>query len=313
MLRLAVLGVFWCVGCAPTLPQLVEHAEHTVRPDGPLIVIGDTQRTHWAERVFMGREQNQTESSALIQQIAHDETPAMVIHLGDLVTHGATAAEWIYFDHLVSPLTARGIPIVPVLGNHDYWGDDDAALSHAIARFPRLRDGTWYRERHRSLGLVWLDSNRPVDAQLDWLRATLADFEENPAVRGILLFVHHPPYTHGEQRRGDDWVASEVVGLLSDKTLALFAGHVHGYERFERGGVQFVTSGGAGGPRVRYNTGRDLLPPAAFRGTERKRAFHYLRLTLGDAGVSVDVRCLKDTCDGGVLERFELPFQVPGT
>src|SRR4051812_7769182 len=88
-----------------------------------IVVIGDTQRTSPIEELI-GREQNEAARLALIAKIAKEEQPAFVVHLGDMVESGDSTEQWQYFDRLVSALTVRNVRILPVLGNHDYWGDD---------------------------------------------------------------------------------------------------------------------------------------------------------------------------------------------
>src|SRR5690349_3471213 len=99
---LAWIGLVACAG--PPLPPLAGPAQPTVSSEGPIVVLGDTQRTLPVESFFCGREQNEFERRALIEQIAREERPAFVVHLGDMVSFGASGQEWEYFDRLVSPL-----------------------------------------------------------------------------------------------------------------------------------------------------------------------------------------------------------------
>lgn len=302
--KFPVLAASLALGCAgPPLPPLVTRADSTVEPGGPLIVLGDTQRTSWAEEALCGREQNEQPRRDLIAAIAERERPAFVVHLGDMVVDGASAAEWRYFDHLVSPLRARHVPIRPLLGNHDYWGDDRAALGAATERFPELAT-RFYADRHRSLGLVWLDSNlrgRRARGQERWLADTLAAFDCDPRIRGVLVFTHHPPFTNGVGRDPDDYVVQHILPAFqtSHKTLVLFSGHVHGYEHFEHRGKAFIVTGGGGGPRVQYRT-----------GVRDPRAFNYVSIRLEPERLELVAKCLYDTggCKNGELDRFSLPF-----
>lgn len=290
---------------APTRP--------TVSASGPIVVLGDTQRTSWGEELF-GREQNEAARRALVEKIAAEEHPAFLVHLGDMVVTGGSRSEWQYFDHLMSPLTARHIPILPVLGNHDYWGNDKSALRQARARFPQLTDQTYYAMRRGQLAFVWLDSNLKDArgrAQADWFARVLSVFENDPAVRGVLVFTHHPAFTNGKQRSGDAYVTSRLLPsfFAAPKARVMLSAHVHGYERFVQEGRTFVVTGGAGGPRVEYRVGTDVVaPPAYVTPTGAVRAFNYV--TIRDAGNSLqfEVKCLQldAPCPDGVLERFSV-------
>jgi predicted phosphodiesterase len=284
-----------------------------------IVVLGDTQRTTFAERLLLGREQNERARQALIQKLAREERPAFVVHLGDLVSCGASAGEWRYFDRLVAPLGALGIRIRPVLGNHDYWGPRALALRLARSRFPELAPHTFAALRHGELGLLWLDSNLAGGAaaeQQRWFEETLDGYEHDPAVRGVLAFAHHPPFSNARRPERTRPTLARLLDpfCAARKTLALLSGHVHGYERFQLRGKTFIVSGGAGGPRVRYRTGAAARHPPAYATLDgQRRAFHYLVLQATADQLCFDVKCLElgDTYPRGRLETFALPWPAP--
>jgi predicted phosphodiesterase len=287
--------------------------EHpTARARSGIVVLGDTQRTSLPERLLLGREQNERERQALIAKLAREEQPALVVHLGDLVCCGASQREWRYFDRLVAPLRALGIPIRPVLGNHDYWGPRSLALRHARRRFPELAPHTFAAQQHGELGLLWLDSNLTGAAaaeQLRWFDAALEGYERERSIRGVLVFAHHPPFSNARHQQRMGPVLTALLGPFcsAGKTLAWLSGHVHGYERFQLRGKTFIVSGGAGGPRVSYRTGAAAPHRAAYATADGKpRPFHYLVLEATAEQLHCDVKCLE-----GRLESFALPWATP--
>ena len=308
-----VLALF-AIGCGPSMPPLVARASPTSSPDGPIVVLGDTQRTTFTERLI-GREQNEEARRALVAKLATEERPAFVVHLGDMVAVGDNVVGWEYFDRLVSPLTARGIRIFPVLGNHDYWGDDRDARRNVRRRFPMLAGGC-YTLRHRGLGLVFLNSNLEGSLgreQTAWFERRLLEFELDDTVRAVVVFTHHPPFTNGVDREGSPYVHDELVPALAryGKAIAMMSGHVHGYERFVVGERTFVVSGGGGGPRVAYEMGSPLRPsPAYVTPDGRPRAFNYVVLDPRADRLDFTVKCLPldAACRNGVLESFSVPF-----
>jgi hypothetical protein len=283
--------------------------------ENTLVLIGDTQRTTWMERL-VGREQNEQARQALLEKLVREERPAFIVHLGDLVSFGHSSDEWQYFARLVARV---GVPIHPVLGNHDYWGPDGLALRNAREFFPELAPLTYRTLRLGALGLVLVDSNLEGQAaaeQARWFRAELAAFERDPTVRGVLVFTHHPPYTNGENREGDAWVKRALLPAFfaAPKAVLLASGHVHGYERFVLNGKTFVVSGGGGGPRVEYRVGERASHPAAYAPLEPgRRAFHYVVIEQQPLALQVTVRCLDlgGACPGGVLEAFAVPLASP--
>jgi hypothetical protein len=72
--------------CAsPALPPLVTQAPRSVDPQGPIIVLGDTQRTSWAEELW-GREQNERPRRQLMATIAAQERPAFAFDRCSAIT-----------------------------------------------------------------------------------------------------------------------------------------------------------------------------------------------------------------------------------
>ena len=90
------------------------------------------------------------------------------------------------------------------------------------------------------LGMIFVDSNaEPLgrdrwEAQSRWYEATLNAFQSDDAVRAILVFLHHAPVTNSSLVDDDANVVRTFVPsfLKKEKTLAMFTGHAHGYERF---------------------------------------------------------------------------------
>jgi hypothetical protein len=297
------------------MPAIAPPAPKTSSPDGSIVVLGDTQRTTFTERFFCGREQNEEARLELIEKLAAEERPAFVVHLGDMVAFGASASSWEYFDRLMSPLRARGIEIRPLLGNHDYWGDDRAARRHVRRRFPDAARGAYWKQ-HRDLGLIWLNSNLSGSLgrdQAEWFEGTLRRFQEDRATRAILVFTHHPPYTNGVGREGSEYVRDELVPRFFrySKTVAMMSGHVHGYERFQAKGRTFVVTGGGGGPRVEYELGSAAEPPPAYHAPdEKRRAFNYVVIDHRGDHLEFTTKCLAidAVCIGGKLDDFGIPL-----
>jgi len=282
---------------------------------GMFAVVGDLQPTSGLE---VWRESNHAERKLIVREIARD-SPDFVALLGDLVFCGSSEAAWSEFDRLCAPLRSEKVLTMPVLGNHEYWLSRRPALANFFARFPHLEGRHWYAVRYGPLGLVFLDSNvhwlsppRWRD-QLAWYERQLAAFESDPAVRGVLVLLHHPPFTNSRVTSDTLHVQKEIVPLfqLAEKTLAMLSGHVHSYERFERGGKTFLVTGGGGGPRAPLAEGRRRRHTDDAFGGPALRLFHYLRMRLRSDGVEVEVRSLEKRGEHfATMEKFTLPWPV---
>lgn len=247
------------------------------------VVVGDLQRTSKLELL---REQNDPERRALMRAIAAEDVD-FVAQLGDMVFLGDSSEDWRHFDELVRVLR---VPLLPVLGNHDYGLLGHRALRNVHARFPHLRERTFYAVDYGPLRLVFLDSNRRrmgrFDEQVRWFEETLARCDRDPGVAGVVVFVHHPPYTNSSVTGDDADVREHIVPpfMRQAKTLAMISGHVHSYERFERRGKLFIVSGGGGGPRVRLHRAARRRHHDDLVAGDDVRPFHYLRIAV-DEGV----------------------------
>ena len=287
------------------------------------VVFGDTQRTSWQECII-GREVNDAATETLIQAVA-DAKPAFTVVVGDFVFHGADEEHWRFFDVIAAPLRDAEVPILPVVGNHEYWGSNDSALENLRARFSRLATDTWYSDRYGALGLVVVDSNYDEldeatwQRQAAWYSEVMKGFEEDPEVKGILVFVHAPPYTNSTIVSGDDDVKEAFVPAFcqGSKGLGFFSGHAHGYERFMRGSNEgcgdrsrhFIVTAGGGGPRPDSLRSFEETGNKDLFSGQTPRPFHYLWMMPTDEGVSVEVRGFqRGSTEVGLLESFTLEY-----
>ena len=248
----------------------------------PIAVIGDTQRTSKLEAIFMLREENDRERELLLHHLFRAPFD-LLVHLGDMVFDGTSASEWQEFDRLFAPVLAKGIPIIPAVGNHEYWGNNQQALANLTARFPWLAGRRWHAHLHDSLGLIMLDSNISEYAEAEWAKqvawfdSTLRAMDANPGVRAVIVFSHHPPFTNSTIIDDASYLSKNFLPAFfaARKTIAFISGHVHGYERFAANGRMFIVSGGGGGPRLRLHEGKKARHQDLFAGPAI-RPFNYL-------------------------------------
>jgi Icc-related predicted phosphoesterase len=271
------------------------YPDRIARPERPLAIVGDTQRTSYQECII-GREVNDRATQRILRSIAAAD-PGLLIIVGDMIFDGSSALHWEWFDWLMQPVREARIPVLPALGNHDYWGSTPQAMRNAAVRFPRLSSQTRYIDRYGPLGLVWLDSNAEQVGesswaeQTRWFQRTLAAFDADGEVRGVIVFLHHPPYTNSEVVEGDRKVRGDLVPPFADarKTLAMVSGHAHGYEHFVVTGKHFIVTAGGGGPRGKLHASRPSDPADSFDGVA-PRPFNYL-LVLGETeGIRIETR-----------------------
>jgi predicted phosphodiesterase len=201
------------------------------------------------------REIASSAKTAVIERVIAED-PDFVVHLGDMVSCG-NAHQWAIFDLFEGNIRNAGIPFYPVLGNHEYRSlmerypkDPEKQLCHYFKRFPFLKRSRWYEIANESFSLLVLDTGTDFSegsAQLAWLRQKLGERKNGYC----FVALHYPPHTrsgHGremEKRLADIFESTNTLVRNPD---IVFAGHVHNYERYRYGGVNYIVSGGGGAP-----------------------------------------------------------------
>ena len=285
---------------------------------GRFAIVSDFQRT---SRVEVWRESNQEERAIILAAIAREQ-PELVLMLGDLVFCGSSASDWREFDALAAPIRHAGIPVLAVPGNHEYWLSPRVGRRNFQARFPLLEERRWHARSWGPLRLLLLDSNRRFlssalwEKQARWYGEEIACADRDPETRGVLVLVHHPPYTNSSVTADELHVQRFFVPAFqaARKTLAILSGHVHSYERYERAGKTFLVTGGGGGPRIRLETGsRQRHRDDLFAGPA-VRFFHYLMAALTPNGIEVEMRGLrKGEKHFETMDRFLLHWPQAGS
>jgi len=259
------------------------------------VLVGDTQSTsHWE----FWRERNDKERKSIIDEIARRE-PAFVVHLGDLTTRGSSLKHWQQFDDLHKELREKNIPYFPILGNHEFYGNDEKALDHYFDRFPHLEKKRSYSFTWKNTGLILVDSNfntmtkEQIEVQAQWYLSELERFERDKSINYVIVCCHEPPFTNSRVVAPNEetkvYFADPFVKFR--KTCLFFSGHSHTYERFQIEGKFFIVSGGGGGPRHKVTVDPlkrhydDLFP-----GSEL-RFFHFCEIEIGREGL--DYRVLR--------------------
>lgn len=321
-IKIPVLFILACItGCAGT-PAFRIALPETIDTSGKSIaIIGDLQQTSAFVRFVRHREDNSIEQQRLIGDLHEniDELSALVI-VGDLVYSARSAKDWVHFDSLVEEFAQR-MPILPAIGNHDYpcylvQFCRSASMARGMAaRFPWMMPGQPYSVTAGRLLLLFLDSESQLEAQARWLAAQL--LSAPPRHTAALVFLHRPAYTNSIDRgaRGSAAVQRFVVPSLQNAALpvAVFSGHIHGYEHIVSDGMQFITTAGGGGPRGPMTPERN---PDAYRGPNCiddrgavLRPFNYILLSESQTQIDLEVRgfCRGDA-EIRVLEKFTIPL-----
>jgi 3',5'-cyclic AMP phosphodiesterase CpdA len=181
----------------------------------------------------------------------------------------------------------RGRPLWATLGNHD------VRAGHGADQLRHLGlPGLPYVKELPGVQLLFLDGNRPDQAQADWLEARLS--EQGPRFRVVVF--HQPAWSCSNHDSTPEVDRHWVPVFERHKVALVLNGHDHNYQRFvSDGGVTYVVTGGGG---------RGLYRLDACRGGEPRRvalAMRYHFTAVEVRAGSLTLTAVAD--DGTVLDR----------
>ncbi len=181
-----------------------------------------------------------------------EHKPAFVINLGDVVRKPGSLSDWKRFREISAPVT---VPYFLAPGNHDAADEESERIFRGQVELPG--NGLYYSFSAGNSLFVVLDSylaghKREISGeQLDWL----SDLLKTSGKRHKFVFLHHPLYS--------DWLSlsgtlashpkkrDRLRDLLESNSVdAVFAGHLHLYQRKVFDGLTQIISGGGGAPLV---------------------------------------------------------------
>lgn len=205
------------------------------------LLISDTQALHGAHRKVAG----------FLGDLMKRKPYALIINGGDLVNR-STEHQWQLY-HDISSSYASTTPLVPILGNHEFYQDPSARYYEEVYGFSAQPD--YFSFLLKGVVFVILDSNfkRRDDAylaaQLTWLEQTLAEHAHRHL---IIVGYHHPAYSSGMSTLAmpyeSRYIRQNWLPLFRRFGVDLIVnGHDHIYERLQYEGLQAVIAGAAGG------------------------------------------------------------------
>ncbi len=223
-----------------------------------LVQISDTHIDAPGTLVYGHFDTSEALSRTVATINAMDPGPDLVLHTGDIASHGSVA-RYEAFRHIAEKLTA---PVALIPGNHD---DRDAlrAVFGGTPWLPTTGDFLHYVIEDQPVRIVCCDSviagiaaGELCSDRLDWLDARLSEAPDRPTI----VALHHPPFytgMTGTSAKGLVQGGGELDQLLRrhDQVVRVLAGHVHRPITTSFGGT--IASAG---PTTCYPFGLDMGP-----------------------------------------------------
>lgn|GEM_PF-392029 len=320
-----ILFIIFLLGCSsrklsntvPTYKTLQNSTSKNESSDS-FIIIGDTQRTGWVESILLFRESNDSVQFKLFNRIASlDNKPSFILHLGDMVFDASSDEDWVYFDSSTLVIRNEKIPIIPVLGNHEYFGDSEIGSQNISRRFPELKDSSWRSFVFKNNAFILLNSNTEItkemkERQNQWYNQELDKYDIDKSINNIIVVTHQPPYTNGTGIGfGDDEFVKDnfVEPFNKSKKAKLFlSGHCHNYEHLLIDDKHYIVSGGGGGPRRNIDLEGNYKDITI--GIEKEKSlrdFHFIRVEVSKDSLKLIVHTYdKTTNKWGIGDEFSL-------
>jgi hypothetical protein len=174
---------------------------------------------------------------------------SFVLHAGDEIGDGTSAAAWqTEFYDVIRPLAHR-VPYFIGVGNHE----KDSPLYYRYVSYPTAQE-SYYTFAWGDVFFIAIDSNKylfgTLDPQHEWIGKQLKTPEARDA-KWRVAFFHEPAYSEswgGCTYEGNPAIRSALVPMLEKGGVNLVInGHTHEYERGLLNGVYHVITGGGGG------------------------------------------------------------------
>jgi predicted phosphodiesterase len=219
--------------------------------------------------IVWGDSRTYYERLARVAELASRDLPDFTVHTGDLVDTGTVEEDWDRFFEAAKPLLRTGA-LWPAMGNHEIG----AKLYFDLFVLPPPR--SYYTFTAGPAQFFILDANW-TERKDPKQRAWFAEELRKSRARFRFVVCHQPLVSCPD----DDFIFDKESSMYAlygkqieeAKVAAVFQGHNHNYQRAERKGVVYITTGGAGAPL--YSVG-DLTPETKFA----REVHHYVRVRL---------------------------------
>jgi hypothetical protein len=270
--------------------------------DWTLIAYGDMRFTDPANT----KVTNPTARRALVARIAEERPDALLLS-GDVPYSGDVANDYVVFQQESAPWRAAGLKVFPAMGNHELHGG--RSLENWWDAFPELKGRRWYSVQFGESYVLTVDSNLdlvPGSRQAQWLAQQLDALPRE--TRYVFVSLHHPPLADPipgnpshSGRPNEEALARQLEAAAAKikAKIVVIAGHVHTYERFERGGVIYLVSGGGGAAQHEV----ERIPADLFQNKIFPN-YHYVKFVSHNGELKATMYRLNDKGGYDALDSF---------
>jgi len=223
------------------------------------------------------------QNARIVAKAIEKEQPHFVLNTGDLVHNGTIEEEWLHFFEASSFI--HNSTLYPVLGNHEEYG------SYYFKYFKLPHNKRWYSFDSGPIHFIGLDSNYPNmirPSQLFWLIKELRTTDKPFTI----VFFHNPLYSSGNHGSYIPLRFYWGIFFQLNKVDIVINGHDHSYERGKVLNVNYIVTGGGGGPL--YDVG------SSWWTIYSEKTYHYCLITANQSKLT----CQSIKPNGSIIESF---------
>jgi hypothetical protein len=214
----------------------------------------------------------------------------LAIHVGDIAYYDGSETDFTDRHFRVYSRMLTRVPFFPSVGNHDVRDDGGESYDRAFDWNETVEGTRFYSFRWNSVFFIALDTSSHTEdvrglsegrgRQYEWLEQSLQAAQADSTVTWIVVYGHHPPYSHavGISGHGPAYGFRKNLPPLLDRygVDLMAAGHDHHYERSvavrdgrpvpDGCGPVYIVQGAGGASRYARDVGSS--PISAFASRE---------------------------------------------
>ncbi len=190
--------------------------------DTVFYVLGDTQ--------MLGNPEEDAEAIALLNTMLDqigEKGADFGLQAGDFVDNGGSYGHWEELFNVFANSAVKDLPVVHVLGNHEYYGDFSGSVANAVLG---LEDPDFFSYEFNNVYVAVINNSANLAEAMEWLKVDAAATE----CKWKVLSVHQPVYYTNPD--GGNQRFHEAIPSVCDEVGidVVFSGHDHSYARTEQ-------------------------------------------------------------------------------
>ncbi|WP_022849962.1 metallophosphoesterase family protein [Limisalsivibrio acetivorans] len=192
-----------------------------------IVIYGDTRTYHDTHRKIV--------------EMIRSESPSVVFHTGDLMTHGWGLPDWFAF-HRIEKELIKETDYYATLGNHEH----NSLLYYLYFDFPGNEE--YYSVDRYGIHFTVLNSTGDLSKDSEQYKWFVHDLRDHKDAAFKFVIFHHPLYSRMKVEDEMNIGESILPIMKKFKVHAVFNAHLHSYERSYVDGIHHIITAGGGAP-----------------------------------------------------------------